>query len=186
MVEYDVTFRGMEGSDALRDDVLDQARGLRRFAPEMHSCSVVLEPAVHAASGGRRFSVKVHVALQGMELHVGCATPAGRDIENSDTAVHDAFLAMRRKLQDLHRRQRGEVTIRQSSSHGRISRLDADSGCGVIDTRDDREVSFHRGSVVDGSFDRLVEGDEVVLTEIHGAHGAWVSTVHLLKRPWLI
>lgn len=185
MVEYEVTFRGMEESGALRDDVLDQARGLQRFAPDMSRCSVVLEPVVHGAAKGPRYSVKLHVAVPGAELHVGCATSSGNDLETSDTAVHDAFRAMRRKLQDLHRQRRGEVSVRQSSNHGRISCLNAESGCGLIDTRDGREVPFHRSSVVDGSFDQFAEGDEVVLTEIYGAHGPWASTVHLLKRPLL-
>lgn len=186
MVEYDVTIRGVDDCQELRMDVLEQARGLKRFAPDIWRCSVLLESFSRRRGGCGRMTVNVQVALPGARVDVGCASPAGGDTGDSDTAIRDAFRVMRRRLQDLHRRQRGEVCAYQSSTQGRVARLDSESGCGLIDTLDGREVPFHRRSVVDGSFDCLAEGDEVVLTEVQGSRGCRAGTVHRLKRPCLV
>ena len=44
------------------------------------------------------------------------------------------------------------------------------------------ESDFHRNAVLDGAFDRLVVGSEVVFVEEEGDKGAQASTVRLIGK----
>ena len=54
--------------------------------------------------------------------------------------------------------------------------------CGFIEAADGGEIYFHRNAVLDGAFDRLVVGSEVVFVEEEGDKGAQASTVRLIGK----
>jgi cold shock CspA family protein len=78
--------------------------------------------------------------------------------------------------------QRGDTGTAQDGARGRILRLFPYEGYGFLETRDHREVYFHRNSVLNRGFDRLEVGDEVRFVEEPGEKGPQASTVATLTR----
>ncbi len=63
--------------------------------------------------------------------------------------------------EDYVRRQRHDVKSHAVPSHGKIKELYPHADYGVIETSDDREVYFHRNSVLNEGFDKLQQGTRV-------------------------
>ena len=63
-----------------------------------------------------------------------------------------------------------------------MARLFPEDGYGFLRTLDDREIFFHRNSVVNGEFKRLAVGTEVSFVEELGEKGPQASTVKLVGR----
>ena len=76
----------------------------------------------------------------------------------------------------------GDVKAHAAPLQGRILRLF--TGHGFIATTDQREIYFHRNSVVDGDFEDLEEGQTVELVLVHGESpmGPQASTVRPIRR----
>jgi len=120
---------------------------------------------------------------------IGCLGVPGDDIvvnrqaaEDPYVAVHEAFDAARRQLQDHARRRRGVVKVHEEIPHGRVSKLFPDEGYGFLETSDGREVYFHRNSVLGADFDRLSIGTEVRFAEEEGEKGLQASTVTVVGK----
>lgn len=178
----EITFHKMEGSDALRDDIHRHVEKLNQFEGDIMKCVVVMEPAEHHHHKGNRFAVRIRVTLPGGELDVGHTPPGDQSHEDAYVAIRDAFKAMRRKLQDLHRVKQGKVKHHEPQPRGRVHYVDTEGGYGVIETEDGREIHFHRNSLVDAELGKVAVGDEVRFTEVPGDQGPWASTVHLSRR----
>lgn len=178
----EITFHRMEGTEALRADIEKHARKLQQFEQGIIKCTVVMEPAEHHHHKGNRFAVRIRLTLPGGELDVGHTPSGDQTHEDAYVAIRDAFKAMRRKLQDFHRKQQGKVKHHEESPHGRVRYIDPEKGYGLIETPDGREIHFHRNSLVDAGFDKVQVGDQVRFTEAPGDEGPWASTVHLLTQ----
>jgi cold shock CspA family protein len=96
-------------------------------------------------------------------------------------AVREAFHAARRELEDYVRRLRGDVKHHEQRSRGRIARTLPAEGCGFITTADDRELYFHRNSMLRGDFDELRVGDEVTFLEEPADKGSNAKSVRLVS-----
>jgi cold shock CspA family protein len=95
-----------------------------------------------------------------------------------------AFALARRRLQDVAREMRGDVkshAVPQSS--GRVQKLFARSGYGIIEDQDGREIYFHRNSVLNGGFAKLKAGTRVRFVETEGEKGPQASTVATTGSP---
>ena len=103
-VPLDIT--GHQLSLSKQDETLIARRAdkLERFYDRLTACRVVIDgPSSHHRSGGY-YKVRVHLAVPGNELTVD------RQREDDLTAaIHSAFDAATRKLQDYARTRRGEV-----------------------------------------------------------------------------
>ncbi len=109
-VQSEISFHGMEGTDALRSDIEKHIEKLERFAPGMIRCTVVLEHAEHRHHQGNRYVVRIRVTLPGGEVDIGNDAPAGdQSHEDAYVTIRDGFSAMRRRLQDFRRKQQGKV-----------------------------------------------------------------------------
>ncbi len=97
-------------------------------------------------------------------------------------AIREAFDAAVRQIEDVTREARGQVKEHVAKGHGRVTKFLAGEDCGFIETPDGREIYFHRNAVLDGAFDRLVVGSEVVFVEEEGDKGAQASTVRLIGK----
>ena len=88
----------------------------------------------------------------------------------------------RRKIEDHARIRRSKVKSHDVPPHGRVVRIDREGGFACVELVDEREVSFHRNSVVDGDFDGLQVGGEVRLAidEKEGEQGLQATTVQLI------
>jgi cold shock CspA family protein len=104
--------------------------------------------------------------------------------ENEDAyvAVRDAFDAAVRKLEEHARRRHGDVKAHATPPTGRIIRIFPDSNYGFIKTSDDREIYFHRNSVLNEDFSRLKFGTEVTFIEEQGKEGPQAARVAISRR----
>ena len=82
--------------------------------------------------------------------------------------------------------QRGDVKTHEVPPHGQISKLVLEEDYGIITSADNREVFFHRNSVIDADFDDLAIGAEVRFTEQQDEQGARASTVHVIGKHHIV
>jgi cold shock CspA family protein len=95
-------------------------------------------------------------------------------------AIHEAFHEMRRRLQDYSRRQEGSVKSNQKMAEGTVKEIFPDQGYGFLETKDGRQIYFHRASVLDSHFNRLRLGTGVRFAEEMGDKGPQASTVRII------
>lgn len=195
-----VTFRNIDHSDALQDEVRRRAAKLDTYYDRITACRVSIERPRHQ-KGGARFHVRIDLTVPGEEIVISHdsptlhghlqdieapkrakATEVGAAQKYGHVAVREAFDAARRRLQDYARRQRGEIKSHEAPPHGLVVRLVPDQDCGFVQGADGHDVYFHRDSVVNGTYDDLTVGAEVAFAEEKGAKGPQASTVRLLGK----
>lgn len=178
-VPLEVTFRGMDRSEAVDAEIRERAEGLETFCDRITSCHVTLELPHRHKTHGNQFDVRIVVAVPGRELVV--SHRPGKDETHTDAylSIRHAFRAMRRELEDYVRETRGDVKSHEPMPKAKVSELFPLEDYGFIKTNDDRRIYFHRNSVVDGRFDELDIDSEVTFVEELGDKGPQASTVHL-------
>jgi cold shock CspA family protein len=192
-----VTFRNVK-KDNLEDYVRQQAAKLERYYPAITSCRVSVETRGRHRQGNL-YHVRIDLGVPDGELVVrhepgihatlqaaGAAKAVksgevGRLHKNPRRAILDAFVEMRRRLQDYARKRRGKVKKHAEPLPAAVvAKLFPEEGYGFLTTADDRQIYFHRDSVIDGRFDRLRIGSAVRFAEELGEKGPQASTVHLV------
>ncbi|HVO17530.1 MAG TPA: HPF/RaiA family ribosome-associated protein [Alphaproteobacteria bacterium] len=175
------TFHGLERSPAIEAKALEYAQRLDRFADRIMGCRVDIEQTAQHHHQGRMYRVRIDLTVPGGEVVVD--RDAGLDHRHEDVyvALHDAFEAARRRLEDrertwkTHREQAGV-----SREHGEVARVFADEGYGFITAADGTELYFHRNSLSDGDWQRLDIGAEVRFTRAEGEKGPHARLVTLV------
>jgi len=114
-IPVEVTFRDMEPSEALRQNIIEHTERLERFADDILSCDVVVEPSERRHQQGNRYSVRVHLMLHGATIDAGRTPTDDRSHEDAYVAVRDAFDAARRQVEDFVRIRRGDVKRHQAT-----------------------------------------------------------------------
>ena len=100
-----VSFRDMVPLPSLDGEIRRRVAKLERFVPELISCHVVVQASANRHRQGHVYAVKVDVRIPGDEVFTG----KHQADEEIGVAVHGAFDAMTRRLQDYVRRSRGQV-----------------------------------------------------------------------------
>jgi cold shock CspA family protein/ribosome-associated translation inhibitor RaiA len=177
-VPLEITFRNMPPSAAIEAAIRDKAAKLAVFHDRITSARVVVETPHRQHRKGKLFHVRIDLRIPGRELVVSREPADHHAYEDVYVAIRDAFDGAKRQLRDCGHEMRGSVKTHEEPSSGRVARLHADDGYGFIETRDGREVYFHRHSVVGGDFARLRVGDRVRFNQELGEHGPQASTVH--------
>lgn len=172
----------MDGSPALEARIEKEAAKLERFADRIMACHVTVELPHRHQQQGKQYTARVDVTIPGAELVAGHSHGDRNQYEDPYVAVRDAFRAVTRQLEDKLRKNRGKVKHHELVATGKIKELFPQLDYGVIETVDGREVYFHRNSIVDAEFDRLLEQSEVRFAEEAGAEGPQASTVHLIGK----
>ncbi len=94
-----ITFRGMDVSEALSEHIRDQYEKLFRFNERITSCHVVVEQPHRHKQKGRAFEVRLTLTLPGHEVAV---TRGHEEVqENPYALVDELFKAARRMLTGL-------------------------------------------------------------------------------------
>jgi len=104
-----VTFCDMPKSEAVEADIRSHASKLDNFCDHIISCRVTVQvPAKHKRQG-KLYSVNIDVKVPGDEV---CST---RHHEHEDVyvAIRDAFDAVKRRLEDYVRKQRGQTKLHE-------------------------------------------------------------------------
>jgi ribosomal subunit interface protein len=174
-----ITFHGVEPSDAVEARIRAKVDELERFARHVVSCHVTVEQEARQHRKGTFYVVRIDVRVPNGEI-VASRDPA-RDHAHEDVfvSIRDAFKAVVRQLEDYVRRQRGQVKHHEPPVQGRVSKLFRDDGYGFIELADGMDVYFHENSVVGAVFENLRVGDGVrlVVTDDESEKGPQANTV---------
>jgi cold shock CspA family protein/ribosome-associated translation inhibitor RaiA len=164
-------------SEVVEAEIREKAAKLDTYYDRIMRCRVKLEAPVGHHRRGGPYTVRIDVTVPGAELVVN-----RQDDEDLPVAIRDAFDAMRRRLEDYARHQRGAVKAHEEPLlQGHVSKLFPHEGYGFLETSDGREVYFHRHSVLAPGFEQVEIGTEVRFAEEEGEKGPQASTVHIVK-----
>jgi len=176
-IPLQITFRNMPRSESIEANISEKAGKLDRFYGRIMSCRVVVEESQRRRHQGKQYSVRIDLTVPGKELAV-----TREENEDAYVAVRDAFDAAVRKLEEHGRRLHGSVKAHEAPPGGRIIKIFPDSDYGFIKTFDDREIYFHRNSVLNDDFGRLKFGTEVTFIEEQGKEGPQAARVAISNR----
>lgn len=177
-IPLQITFRNMPHSDAIEAKVIEKSTKLERFYDRIMGCRVVVEETQRRHHQGNLYSVRIDITVPGKELAVN-----RQENEDAYVAVRDAFGTAARLLEEHGRQQRGVVKTHAENPVGRIIRIFPESDFGFIKTPDEREIYFHRNSVLgDIDFKDLKFGTEVTFVEEQGNEGPQAARVALSRR----
>jgi len=179
-IPLQITFRNMDSSEALDAEIRKRVDKLTKAYEEIVSCRVVVEaPPQHRRKGGL-FKVNIDITCPEGKVAVNREPPA-RDRSHEDVyvALRDAMNAAARQLDQYNRRRQGLVKTHEEIPRGRITHLFPLEDYGRITTVDNREIYFHRNSVLNADFDSLTIGTLVSFHEEEGDQGPQASTVKI-------
>jgi cold shock CspA family protein len=173
-----ITFHGIDPSPAVEAKALEYAGRLDRFADRIMGCRVDIEQTGQHHHKGRLYRVRIDLTVPGGEIAID--RDPGKDHRHEDVyvALHDAFEAARRRLEDRergwkdHREQTGD-----SREHGEVTRVFADEGYGFVTASDGTELYFHRKSLSEGDWDKLDIGAHVRFSRAEGEKGPHARNV---------
>ena len=177
-----VTFRHIQPSEALEARIRKESTKLERFSDHIMSCRVVVEAAHKHHHQGNLYRVRIDLTVPGGEVVVSHDHHDRQDHEDAYVAVRDAFNAAQRQLEDFIRNRRGDTKFHEMPAHGRIAEIFPYLDYGTISTPDNREIYFHRNSVLEEAFDKLEVGMEVRFVEHAGEKGPQASTVQIVGK----
>lgn len=200
VIPLQVTFRGLPHSETLAAEVRERVAWLEQFYTDILRCRVLVELPHRHRRDGRHFHVRIEMTVPGGAPIIVTHDPSlhGRlkDIEDEEhhkdadidsvhkyglVAVHEAFDAARRRLEDFAREQRGAIKTHEVPAHGQVVELSIVDGYGFIESGEAR-IYFNRASVLDDAFDQLAVGTPVTFVEEQGEKGPQASTVRVLGK----
>ncbi|NDC24535.1 MAG: HPF/RaiA family ribosome-associated protein [Proteobacteria bacterium] len=161
---------------------MDEAEDLDRFFPGIMGCRIVLDNPHRHSHHGQLFHVTIDLTVPGKELVVRRCPDEHKSHADAYLAIRDAFREIRRQLQDHLRLRRGFTKQHVSPPHAHVRVIFPHQGYGFLETKDGRELYFHKNSVLHNAFNRLKAGDEVKFHETTGDEGPQASTVEGLGR----
>jgi ribosomal subunit interface protein len=106
MIPLQITFRGIEASEALKDRIREKADKLLHFSPRITRCHVTVEAPHRHHQQGNHFRVHVDVTAPGGGGVAGRDPADAASHEDPYQAVAEAFDALRRQLVEGRRRRR--------------------------------------------------------------------------------
>ena len=137
LVPTQITFRGLAHSDALEAAIQERVAWLEQFYARIVRCRVLLDRPHRHQHDGRHFHVRIEMTVPGgspivvnhePSLHGRLKDTGGEahrkatEIESvhryARVALHDAFDAARRRLEDFAREQRGAVKTHEAPDQG--------------------------------------------------------------------
>lgn len=181
-----ITFLNLERSEAIEVLIRQHAASLDSYCPHVISCRVAVEALHLHHHRGHHHQIRIDVTVPGRELVASHEADEHQDYTDTKVTIRGAFDSMRRHLEKYERHLRSDGKSYEIPPHGRIFELHPDSDYGRINTSDDRMVYFHRNSLVDADFDKLVVFAEVRISEEMGDEGPQASTVHLVGKHHIV
>ena len=182
-VPVQISFEGIDHSDALESRVREEVDKLEQFYDRITSARVVIARPQHRHHKGDVYQVRIHLTLPGAaDIAISRDPGASGAHEDAYVTVRDAFGAARRQLQDVSRKRQGQVKSHEPPPHGVVASLSPDRDHGFIASSDGREIYFHRNSVDGGNFDSLSVGQRVRSSEAVGDKGPQATFVQALGK----
>lgn len=179
--QIEVTFRHFEATDRIRDKIDEHLEALANFENAMVSARVVVD-------GKNRHGTKTVVEIT-VELSYrggsaigkrSCEFPSPIGQRTFDSALADAFHAAESQMKHHFKKLRPQDTkeLDHQPASGRVARLNTSTRNGFIEMPDGVSLFFSE-AVLEGDFDDLAEGVEVMATmaEAESPYGPQASQV---------
>lgn len=186
IISVQITFHGLDRSEALEGRIHEQVGKLGRFYPGINSCRVMVEKRHQHHRQGQHFHVTVTVKIPGHELVSGRQSDADQAHTDAHVAMRDAFKAMRRQLDELAHQQQGHTRQHAQRPQGHVTEISADKTFGRIVSLDGRGLYFHRNSLIGADLDSLQEGSPVYFVEDMGEDGPQASSVYPVGKHHIL
>lgn len=178
-----ITFRDIDPSPAIRAAVRERANRLDAMCDRLISCRVAIEaPNRRTHHGPSQYTVRVDVKAPGIEL-VAIHQPSTETQNDLYVIVDRAFDDMERQVDEWNAMSRWYVKRHDGPPRGRVAKIFWDRDFGFIESRDGREIYFHKNSVLHNNWNHLEVGAEVRFAEEDGDKGPQASTVDVVGRP---
>ena len=181
----ELIFHDVERSPWVENYILERVQRLERFAEGITSCRVSLTCEQRSHHKGNRYSLMVEVRVPpNHDLAARKAKIIGQPRTQLPALINLGFGAIERQLKKTAELRRGEFKSPENRNggqpHGIVEKL-FDEGFGFLRALgDDRQVYFHRNSVLHGDFERLAIGTEVRFTPQDGEDGPQASSVQIV------
>jgi len=181
-VPLSISYKNIEKNDPIDDLIKEKAQKLEKVCDYMTSCRVAVERPHSTVRNGNPYRVRIDITVPpGQEVVVSKEPGNNYKDDALPTVIRDAFDAARKQLKKLVDLQRDEVKVHpEQEVRAIITSLNKDAGFGYITTINGREIYFHRNSVVNKEFEKLVEGQGVRFAEAMGDKGPQASTIQVL------
>ena len=180
----EIIFHDVDRSAWVENYILERLQRLDKFAEGITSCRVSLTQDQASHQKGNRYSVLVEVRTPPNHDLAARKAKVIRDMQTQLPAlINLAFGAIERQLKKTAALRRGEVKSQENGQpHGIVEKL-FDEGYGFLRAvGDERQVYFHRNSVLHGDFERLAVGTEVRFTPQDGDEGPQASSVQIVSK----
>jgi cold shock CspA family protein len=182
----EIIFHDVDRSDWVETYIADRLRKLERFAQGITRCHVALKQEQGSHRKGNVYSVTVEVRIPPQH---DLAAAKQKEIVDMATqlpaVINAAFAAIERQVKRTAqlRRNGQKPQSADGQGHGIVEKLFAADGYGFLRrVDDDRQVYFHRNSVLNGEFERLTVGTEVRFSEEEGDEGQQASSLHVVAK----
>ena len=148
-----ITSRDFQLTPAMEAQIRERADDLQLYFPRLTGCHVVVEAPVHHHRKGGPFNVRIKSPRRRERTISRSNRQAADDLA---IAIRDAFDAARRRLEDhLREAQARRQGARAAVCLAALLAFSRREGYGFLETPDNREIYFHRHSVLDEHFDDL-------------------------------
>lgn len=179
----EIDFQGMDPSLEVRGAIDKHVAQLEERFGRITDARVVLKAPSGRHRTGGLYEISVHLSLpDGREVNVGRVRQDDERFADLNYALNDTFKRARRQLQDNVRELQGQVKQSSGSPCGTVAELDPLGEFGFIKTDDDREIYFHRNSVLGEGYAQLSVGARVTFAEEMGDKGPQASTVKPMSK----
>jgi cold shock CspA family protein len=182
----EIIFHDVDRSDWVEDYIAERLHKLERFAQGITRCHVALKQEQGSHRKGNVYSVTVEVRVPPQH---DLAAAKQKEIVDMTTqlpaVINAAFGAIERQVKRTAQLRRNGQKLHSADgqAHGIVEKLFAQDGYGFLRrVDDDRQIYFHRNSVLKGGFERLAVGTEVRFSEEEGEQGRQASSLHVVAK----
>ena len=184
-IPLEISFHGLPQSDALEQQIRNDAAKLERVCDHLVSCRVGIKQDQKSRNTSNPFKVRIEMRVPpGHNLVVTHKSGNKEAAEDLPAAIKNAFKSAHRRLKQLVEKQQGE---KKSHPHqdttALVIKIFAEEGYGFLRSVDGEEIYFHRNSVLNDDFDRLAPGTGVTYTADVGEKGLQATSVQIVDKP---
>jgi ribosomal subunit interface protein len=108
-VPLEITFRGLQHSDAVESRIREKAAKLEQFCEKIISCRVAVEAEHHHQHQGNLYKVRIDLSVPQRQIVVSRDHHDKQSHEDLYVALRDAFSAATRQIEEYTRIQRGDI-----------------------------------------------------------------------------
>ena len=180
MIDLKIQYLGFSESTAVSAAVWEYVEHIEKIYGRIMSCNVVISHPHRKHQKGGIYHVKIRLHMPGGDIFIDKEPEKNHAHEDIYVALRDAFDSAKRKLEDFTRIREGRVKDKIGPAHAKILRIIDFDDCGFVLTEDDREIYFHRNSLLNGEFEKLKIGQEVRFSESLGEKGPQVSSMQIV------